>query len=85
MSSPTHPATGKNDDLLHVCICTHDKSEDLVSCLRALREQAADLPIVVVDSASSAPQRSAVEAISSTYDAKVIRLETPGRWLAMSV
>ncbi|MBV9533554.1 MAG: glycosyltransferase [Bradyrhizobium sp.] len=82
MSSPTHPTTGKNDELLQVCICTHDKSEDLLSCLRALREQAADLPIIVVDSASSAPQRSAVKAISSTYDAKVIRLETAGLSLA---
>jgi ferritin-like metal-binding protein YciE len=82
MSFPERTVTGRNDKLLSVCICTHDRSESLASCLRALREQTANLPITIVDSACSAPQKATLETIASTYDANLIRLDSPGLSLA---
>jgi glycosyltransferase involved in cell wall biosynthesis len=82
MSLPEDTATDRNDKLLSACICTHDRSEALASCLRALREQTADLPITVVDSACSAREKAALETIASTYDANLIRLGSPGLSLA---
>jgi glucosyl-dolichyl phosphate glucuronosyltransferase len=82
MGVPEHTAAGRNDRLLSVCICTHDRSEALASCLRALREQTSDLPITIVDSACSARQKAALETIASTYDANLIPLGSPGLSLA---
>ncbi len=71
---------------LSVCICTHNRPEDVRLCLDSLRMQtlpAERWEILVIDSASAPAQAAALARLVTGYGAaRLIRLEVPGLSLA---
>lgn len=70
--------------LATIAICTHDRSEDIRQCLAAiaLQAQAVGFPILVVDSGSSPGHAAALRAITTEFDALLVRCDEPGISLA---
>ncbi|TCZ57273.1 glycosyltransferase family 2 protein [Roseicella aquatilis] len=69
------------DPLLSVVICTHNRPDDVLTCIKALLPQLAgtESSLVVVDSASSHAEREVLEAaLANLPDVLRIRLEQPG-------
>ena len=71
---------------LTVCICTHDRPDDVRHCLAGLRAQTlppAALDLLVIDSASAAGPAAAVARLVAGWSAvRLIRLDRPGLSLA---
>lgn len=69
---------------LTIAVCTHNRSRDLAGCLDALiSPELGTTTILVIDSASSASEKRAIEAIvAERPNARLVRLEAPGISLA---
>lgn len=69
---------------LTIAVCTHNRSHDLAGCLDALiSPELGTTTILVIDSASSASEKRAIEAIvAERPNARLVRLEAPGISLA---
>jgi glucosyl-dolichyl phosphate glucuronosyltransferase len=67
---------------LTVCICTHDRPDDVARCLRGLHAQtvpAAVLDRLVVDSASAPAQAAALRQVVGGFPGvRLLRLDRPG-------
>jgi GT2 family glycosyltransferase len=64
---------------LAVIICTHARPHYLAACLAGLgAQQGARVPIIVVDSASPAPQAAEIARLAEAAGAQLIRAEQPG-------
>jgi GT2 family glycosyltransferase len=59
-----------------VVVCSRDRPTFLADTVRAIRADAPDVPLVVVDSASADP--TAVPTAVAPFDVQVVRCETPG-------
>lgn len=69
---------GPTTDLAAI-ICTHARPHYLAACLAGLgAQQGAPLRVIVVDSASPAPQAAEIARLSDTAGARLIRAERPG-------
>ncbi|MCG5473296.1 glycosyltransferase family 2 protein [Sinorhizobium fredii] len=72
-------------NVLSVVVCTHNRAEDALECLRALHEQIdyANSEVILVDSASSPAQQQLLQhGISNLQKPLYLRLEQPGLSLA---
>jgi glycosyltransferase involved in cell wall biosynthesis len=66
--------------MISIAICSHDRSQDVASCLSALAPQLkgqAD-ELILVDSCSTPSHAEALEALATKYAARLVRLEIPG-------
>ena len=71
--------------LLTVCVCTHDRPDDLRRCLDGLRAQrvrADVLDLLVIDSASAPEAAVAARAVAAAAGARLARVEAAGLSLA---
>lgn len=69
---------------LTIAVCTHNRSRDLTGCLDALlTPDIGETTILVIDSASSASEKLAIQAIvEARPNTRLIRLDAPGISLA---
>lgn len=67
---------------LTVCICTHNRPRYVRDCLAGLREQTAApsrFRVIIVDSGSPEPARSAIAALAAGHvGAELVRVDEPG-------
>src|ERR1700730_34022 len=63
---------------LSVCICAHNRSDNLARCLEALKGQCRDIQLIIVDSASSEIHEAEIRNLASLHRANLIRLNQPG-------
>jgi glycosyltransferase involved in cell wall biosynthesis len=71
--------------IVSICICTHNRLDDIRECVSALEGQidAAVAEILVIDSACDDPTRAALsEFMKGVSSGRLIRLEEPGLSLA---
>ncbi len=71
--------------IVSICICTHNRLDDVRECLHALNSQMdpAVVEILVVDSASEpATQAALAELVAGIAGARLLRLDEPGLSLA---
>jgi GT2 family glycosyltransferase len=85
MPAPAERVSTAGMPVLSVVVCTHDRTSDVLECLRSLMPQLAtgSTEVIVVDSASSAAERAALEAgLRLIPQARHVRLEQVGLALA---
>ena len=63
---------------LSVCICAHNRSDNLARCLEALKGQCRDIQLIIVDSASGDIHEAEIRNLASLHRANLIRLNQPG-------
>jgi glucosyl-dolichyl phosphate glucuronosyltransferase len=70
--------------VVSICICTHNRSDDVAECLASLAPQV-DVErgeIIVIDSASDPRAAGELAEIAARHSARLVRLEEPGLSIA---